>query len=206
MCSWTMLVVGLQMIAGLVVLCSYFRCGAENTYQLGTWGCTLPSIGTITGSRCGTPLGLIAGTWYRRWQTMSISCTSSTPTSWTRLLWEGKQCHYITHFHALFGNSTPMLVCYVEGGVAAIWWVGLFCYILRRTEPEVFVARISLAYAVPIDMQLGGWISFVGPRDGPVWLVSDSPTWVGGHGPCASKVKVNELCLLSVLFSFANLS
>lgn len=36
MCSWTMLVVGLQMIAGLVVLCSYFRCGAENTYQLGT--------------------------------------------------------------------------------------------------------------------------------------------------------------------------
>jgi hypothetical protein len=43
-----------------------------------------------------------------------------------------------------------MLLCYVEGGVAAIWWEGPFRYILRRTEPEVFGGRISLFMWCPL--------------------------------------------------------
>src|SRR4051812_46732499 len=64
-CGWMMLILGAPLIQGLVVVCSFFRCGAGNAYPLDGRDCWHSSL-TIDNNN-----DYLLPTWAYKWYVVS---------------------------------------------------------------------------------------------------------------------------------------
>ena len=86
-CSWMTLALGAPPIQGLVVVCSFFRCGAGNASPLDGRDCCHSILTLITATTTFSPRGLTSGMWSPNRQRTHWRRTRGTPTSLTRSPW-----------------------------------------------------------------------------------------------------------------------